>query len=138
MKAAFAAGTATDSRARGACARMGLPGACALASGPAMNTPNDFYPTLRRAIALAREAGLGDEADALASRAFVAFTTGSEALGETGLAILEFRARAGPRLPDEVARLLDACQTEIGKVWPRLRPGWQGALRRALARFGIG
>ncbi|MFO1280616.1 MAG: hypothetical protein U1F04_13780 [Burkholderiaceae bacterium] len=103
-----------------------------------MNAPNDFYPTLRRAIALAREAGLRDEADALASRAFVAFTTGSEALGETGLAILEFRARAGLRLPDEVARLLDDCQTEIGKVWPRLRPGWQGALRRALARFGIG
>ena len=40
--------------------------------------------------------------------------------------------------PDEVARLLDDCQTEIGKVWPRLRPGWQGALRRALAHFGIG
>ena len=91
-----------------------------------MTAPNDFYPTLRRAIALAREAGLCDAADALESRAFAAFTTGSEALGETGLAILEFRARAGQRLPTEVARLLDACQTEIGKVWPRLRPGWQG------------
>ncbi len=103
-----------------------------------MNTPNDFYPTLRRAIALAREAGLGDEADALASRAFMAFTTGSEAAGETGLAILEFRAQAGSRLPAEVARLLDHCQTEIGRIWPRLRPGWQGALRRGLARWGIG
>ena len=105
---------------------------------PIMTATNDFYPTLRRAIALAREAGLADAADALESRAFAAFTTGSEAAGETGLAILEFRARAGPRLPDEVARLLDDCQTEIGKVWPRLRPGWQGALRRALAHFGIG
>lgn len=103
-----------------------------------MNTPNDFYPALRRAIALAREADLGEEADALASRAFMAFTTGSEAAGETGLAILEFRARAGPRLPVEVARLLDHCQAEIGLIWPRLRPGWRGALRRWLARWGIG
>lgn len=135
---AFAADSGAKSPARGACDRMGLPGAGALAPGPAMNTPNDFYPTLRRAIALAREAGLGDEADALASRAFAAFTTGSEALGETGLAILDFRARAGPRLPAEVERLLDACQTEIGKVWPRLRPGWQGAVLRRLARWGVG
>jgi len=103
-----------------------------------MTAPNDFYPTLRRAIDLAREAGLREEADALQSSAFAAFTTGSEALGETGLAILEFHARAGQRLPTEVARQLDACQTEIGKVWPRLRPGWQGALLRGLARWGIG
>ena len=45
---------------------------------PIMTAANDFYPTLRRAIALAREAGLADAADALESCAFAAFTTGSE------------------------------------------------------------
>jgi hypothetical protein len=94
---------------------------------PIMTATNDFYPTLRRAIALAREAGLADAADALESRAFAAFTTGSEAAGETG-----------SRLPPEAARLLDACQTEIAKVWPRLRPGWRGAVRRWLGRWGVG
>jgi hypothetical protein len=105
---------------------------------PIMTATNDFYPTLRRAIALAREAGLADAADALESRAFAAFTTGSEAAGETGLAILAFRAQTGSRLPPEAARLLDACQTEIAKVWPRLRPGWRGAVRRWLGRWGVG
>ena len=103
-----------------------------------MTAPNDFYPTLRRAIALAREAGLADAADALESRAFAAFTTGSEAAGETGLAILAFRAQTGSRLPPEVSRLLDLCQVEIGKVWPRLRPGWRGAVWRWLGRWGLG
>ena len=92
---------------------------------PIMTAPNDYYPTLRRAVALAREAGLCDAADELESRAFAVFTTGSEAAGETGLAILAFR-------------LLDACQTEIAKVWPRLRPGWRGAVWRWLGRWGLG
>ena len=83
---------------------------------PIMTATNDFYPTLRRAIALAREAGLADAADALESRAFAAFTTGSEAAGE----------RHG------------LCQVEIGKVWPRLRPGWRGAVWRWLGRWGLG
>jgi hypothetical protein len=103
-----------------------------------MTAPNDYYPTLRRAVALAREAGLCDAADELESRAFAVFTTGSEAAGETGLAILAFRAQTGSRLPPEAARLLDACQTEIAKVWPRLRPGWRGAVWRWLGRWGLG
>jgi len=105
---------------------------------PIMTAANDFYPTLRRAIALAREAGLADAADALESRAFAAFTTGSEAAGETGLAILAFRAQTGSRLPPEVSRLLDLCQVEVGKVWPRMRPGWRGAAWRWLGRWGLG
>ena len=103
-----------------------------------LTAPNDYYPTLRRAVALAREAGLCDAADELESRAFAVFTTGSEAAGETGLAILAFRAQTGSRLPPEAARLLDACQTEIAKVWPRLRPGWRGAVWRWLGRWGLG
>jgi hypothetical protein len=103
---------------------------------PIMTAANDFYPTLRRAIALAREAGLADAADALESRAFAAFTTGSEAAGETGLAILAFRAQTGSRLPPEACRACwMLCQVEIGKVWPRLRPGWRGR-GVALARDG--
>jgi hypothetical protein len=105
---------------------------------PIMTAANDYYPTLRRAVALAREAGLCDAADELESRAFAACTTGSEAAGETGLAILAFRAQTGSRLPPEVSRLLDLCQVEIGKVWPRLRPGWRGAVWRWLGRWGLG
>mgnify|MGYP000923756070 FL=1 len=103
-----------------------------------MSAPGDFYPTLRRALALAREAGLADAADALESRAFAAVTTGSEAAAEAGLAILVFRAQAGKRLPPEVSRLLDLCQVEVGKVWPRMRPGWRGAVWRWLGRWGLG
>jgi len=103
-----------------------------------MSATNDFYSLLREALALAREAGLGQEADALEARAFSAFTTGSEAAAEIGMAILAFRTEVGRRLPPQAALRLDACQAELGKIWPRLRPGWRGALRRWLGRWGIG
>jgi hypothetical protein len=83
----------------------------------------DFGPALRQAIKLAREAGLTESATELEERAFAAYTTSSEWLGEVGEAILQFRAREGKRVPTDVAELLDQCLTEVGKVWPRYGPG---------------
>jgi hypothetical protein len=88
----------------------------------------DFSPALREAIRLAREAGLTESAAALEERACAAYTTSSEWLGEVGEAILQFRAREGRRVPADVAELLDQCLREVGKVWPKYRPGLLGAL----------
>lgn len=74
----------------------------------------DFMPSLQRAIALAREAGLTESAAELESRRTAAYTTSSEFLGEVGEAILRFRAQEGRRLPPEVSSLLHECQREIG------------------------
>jgi len=82
------------------------------------NVPTEMRP-LRQAIELAREAGLAESAAELEKRAFAAYTTSSEWLGEVGEAILQFRAREGKRVPADVAQLLDQCLTEVGKVWPR-------------------
>jgi hypothetical protein len=79
----------------------------------------DFSPALRQAIKLAREAGLTESATELEARAFAAYTTSSEWLGEVGEAILQFRAREGKRVPADVAKLLDQCLREVGKVWPK-------------------
>jgi hypothetical protein len=83
----------------------------------------DIGPTLRQSIALAREAGLTESATKLEKRAFATYATSSEWLGEVGEAILEFRSREGKKVPASVADLLDVCLTEVGKVWPKYRPG---------------
>jgi len=51
----------------------------------------DIAPKLRRAIMLAREAGLVESAAELETRAFAAYTTSSEWLGAVGDAIRRFR-----------------------------------------------
>ena len=56
-------------------------------------------------------------------------------LGETGDAILQFRSREGKRVPAEVEARLDECLREIGKVWPRYKPGPFHELLRALGRM---
>jgi hypothetical protein len=66
---------------------------------------------------------LTESATELEERAFAAYTTSSEWLGEVGEAILEFRSREGKRVPANVADLLDRCLREVGKVWPKYRPG---------------
>jgi hypothetical protein len=88
----------------------------------------DFSPALREAIRLAREAGLTESATELEERAFAIYATSSELLGEVGEAIQEFRGREGRRVPAKVAELLDQCLTEVGKVWPKYRPGLFKAL----------
>ena len=90
----------------------------------------DFSPALRQAIKLAREAGLTESAAELEERAFAAYTTSSEWLGEVGEAILQFRAREGKGVPTEVAKLLDQCLREVGKVWPKY------LLRALVGRIG--
>lgn len=79
----------------------------------------DLGPALRQAIQLAREAGLRESATELERRAFSAYTTSSEWLGEVGEAILQFRGREGDRVPADVTRLLEQCLAEVGKVWPK-------------------
>ena len=61
---------------------------------------SDFSASLRRAILLAREAGLAASAAELEERS----------------------SREGRRVSTEVAGLLDQCLAEIGKVWPKHRP----------------
>jgi len=96
----------------------------------------EFSPSLRHAIRLAREAGLTDSATELEERAFAAYTTSSEWLGEVGEAILQFRAREGRRVPADVAELLNQCLREVGKVWPKYGPESEGVgfWKRVLAR----
>jgi len=84
---------------------------------------SDFTPKLRQALHLARSAGLTESAAELEAQCFAAYTTSSEMLGEMGEAIMRFRSREGSRIPPEVDALLNECQQEIGKVWPRYRPG---------------
>ena len=90
----------------------------------------DFSPALRQAIKLARETGLTESATRLEERALATYTTSSEWLGEVGEAILQFRAREGKRVPTEVAKLLDQCLREVGKVWPKY------LLRALVGRIG--
>jgi hypothetical protein len=96
---------------------------------------SDFTPTLREAIMLAREAGLTRSAAELEERSLAAFTTSSEWLGQVGDAILQFRSREGKRVPTEVAERLDECLREIGKVWPRYKPGLLHAFLRELGKI---
>jgi len=81
----------------------------------------DIAPKLRRAIMLAREAGLVESAGELEARAFAAYTTSSEWLGEVGVAIRRLLSRERARVPAEAAELLNECLAEVGKVWPNLR-----------------
>ena len=90
---------------------------------------DDLRPTLQRAIQLARQAGLADSATELEQRCNVVCTTSSEWLGEVGEAILHFRSRDGKRIPAGVTELLDECLKEIGKVWPKYKPGAFGWFR---------
>lgn len=94
----------------------------------------DFSPLLRRAIMLAREAGLKASATELEERVFGAHVTASEWLGEVGEAIRQFRSREGARVPAEVARALDDCLREVGKVWPKYAPGLFGSLLARISR----
>ena len=82
----------------------------------------DFHPWLREAIAEAKSSGLEREASKLEQRAFAAYTTSSELLGETGDAIREFLHSAGRSVPPTVNKKLRACLAEIGKVWSKFAP----------------
>jgi hypothetical protein len=95
----------------------------------------DFTPKLLDAIRLAREAGLTHSATELEERSFAAYTTSSEWLGVVGEAILRFRSREGKRVPAGVEARLDECQREIGKVWPRYKPGPLRGFLRELGRM---
>jgi hypothetical protein len=88
-----------------------------------MTSGGDFASEMRAAIREAKAAGLADAADALEGRAFAAYATSSEWLGETGLAIHEFLGRARGKVPPSVIEHLNVCLGEVAKVWPKLGRG---------------
>mgnify|MGYP001270246078 CR=1 FL=1 len=82
---------------------------------------NDYRAALARAIAAARESGLGAEAEDLQRAASCAYTTSSELFAEQGAAILRFLKATRGRLPHRVKAELDTCLAEIGKTWSPAR-----------------
>lgn len=80
----------------------------------------DFQPMLHAAIAEAKAAGLSDAASRLEARAFAAYTTSAELMGETGLAIKDFLQTEGRSVPKSVAAKLSSCLIEVNKVWASL------------------
>ena len=81
---------------------------------------SDYIPILRAAISEAKSAGLAQAATELEARAFGAYTTSSEILGETGIAIGYFLKSQARSAPAGVVEKLTACLNEIRKVWPDL------------------
>jgi hypothetical protein len=78
----------------------------------------DIGGSLRFAIQEARRAGLEQPAADLEGAAFAAYTTASEMLGETKLAIDRFLESTKGRLPDRVEGILRATLVVISEVWP--------------------
>ena len=50
----------------------------------------------------------------------VAWTTGSELIGELGLAILTFQ-RSMPVVSPDLRRLLDSCSSVVRRQWPNIK-----------------
>jgi hypothetical protein len=80
----------------------------------------DYYPFLKAAIAEAKAAGLDAAATELEDKAFAAYTTSSELLGEHALAIRQFLESGGAAVPATVKENLDRCLVEIGRMWPQV------------------
>ena len=78
----------------------------------------DFQPLLKAAISEARAAGFEAAASQLEGFAFAAYSTSSELLGETGIAIKTFIESVGAAAPPTVVDKLNACLAEVRKVWP--------------------
>ncbi len=80
----------------------------------------DFQSVLKAAISEAKAAGVEPSTSQLEERAFAAYATSSEWLGEAGLAIKAFLAAPGSSLPLSVVEKLNFCLAEVRKVWPRI------------------
>jgi hypothetical protein len=61
---------------------------------------------------------MADRFDDLLHR--TAWTTGSELLGELGLALRDFR-RSRPTMSHPLQQLVRTCARRVGRVWPGLR-----------------
>jgi hypothetical protein len=80
---------------------------------------------VQRLVAMARAAGCDAAASDLESAANGVYTTGSEYLGEMGLALTRFRKATRGKLSEEADRLLHECLAVVGKAWPKFRwPKW--------------
>ena len=80
---------------------------------------------VQRLVGMARAVGFEAAASDLESAASGVYTTGSEYLGEMGLALERFRMATRGKLPKEAAGLLNECLAVVGKAWPKLKwPKW--------------
>ena len=82
---------------------------------------NDGYDCFEHLIARLRTEGHGGVADKLDYLLHkVAWTTGSELLGELGLQILGFQKNV-PTTSAEVQQLLASCMDIVRQVWPDIK-----------------
>ena len=93
-------------------------------------SPRDPSRLLHDIVAGLRAIGLAEEASEFERRCFAAYTTGSEWLGEVGLAIRQLRASARAETLAPIQGLLDECAIEVSKVWPNLQSGASSSIRR--------
>lgn len=85
------------------------------------SSPNDGYQCFEQLIVNLRAEGHGDVAaklDYLLHK--VAWTTGSELLGELGLEILAFQ-RDHATLSAELQQSLGSCKVTVRRVWPNIK-----------------
>jgi hypothetical protein len=75
----------------------------------------DCFDELIARLRAAGHAGMADNLDSMLHR--VAWTTGSELLGELGAEILRFQ-RSIPSVDPEVQRSLNRCMDMVRRVWP--------------------
>ncbi|HYT65298.1 MAG TPA: hypothetical protein VEL51_02680 [Vicinamibacterales bacterium] len=94
----------------------------------------DPHANIRRAAAIAREAGLHGAAAELEASLNCAYTTSSEMVGTIGLAVRVFLEKTQGRLAPEAAQLLDECLQDVANVWPRRLGIWLVAIACAFAR----
>ena len=73
---------------------------------------------IRRVAAIAREAGLVDEANELESVTWQAYTTSSEMAGVFGGAMRAFLSHTRGQLPSAAETLIDEALAEIQEIWP--------------------
>lgn len=84
-----------------------------------MSGPVISYAPFDEFIASLRADGLNDDADRLHSMIYkVAWTTGSELLGELGLAMKDMARKLGDSLSQSTRARLEAAFEMITTVWP--------------------
>lgn len=84
----------------------------------ALESPEDLDRLVGEVSAELEARGFQSAARRLAGIQGVAFTTGSEWLGELGTAIKQMRDEC--RLPPALDARLEQIMTEVRRVWPRL------------------
>lgn len=87
-----------------------------------MSSIADFAPTLRKALAEIKAAGLVEQAVEAEGMCFTAYATSSEYLGGVGEALSTLLRAHGSTMPEPTKAKLRYCLAEVAKVWPKYRP----------------